>query len=75
MKKYSSYKPSGEDYIGDIPNDWECIRLGMLGVFSSSGIDKKTNDNGIGTEYLNYFITWCEFFNISSIFLAIVSDI
>jgi type I restriction enzyme S subunit len=54
MKKYSSYKPSGEDYIGDIPNNWECIRLGMLGVFSSSGIDKKTNDNEISVRMVNY---------------------
>ena len=54
MKKYSSYKPSGEDYIGDIPNNWECIRLGMLGVFSSSGIDKKTNDNETSVRMVNY---------------------
>jgi type I restriction enzyme S subunit len=54
MRKYSSYKPSGEDYIGDIPNNWECIRLGMLGVFSSSGIDKKTNDNETSVRMVNY---------------------
>lgn len=54
MKKYSSYKPSGEDYIGDIPNNWECIRLGMLGSFSSSGIDKKTNDNETSVRMVNY---------------------
>jgi type I restriction enzyme S subunit len=54
MKKYSSYKPSGEDYIGDIPKNWECIRLGMLGVFSSSGIDKKTNDNETSVRMVNY---------------------
>lgn len=54
MKKYSSYKPSGEDYIGDIPNNWECTRLGMLGVFSSSGIDKKTNENEISVRMVNY---------------------
>lgn len=54
MVKYCSYKPSGEDYIGDIPNNWECIRLGMLGVFSSSGIDKKTNDNETSVRMVNY---------------------
>ena len=41
MKKYSSYKPSLENFIGEIPSNWECVRLGMMGVFSSSGIDKK----------------------------------
>jgi type I restriction enzyme S subunit len=54
MKKYNSYKPSGENYIGDIPQNWECIRLGMLGVFSSSGIDKKTNENETSVRMVNY---------------------
>ena len=54
MEKYQSYKPSGEDYIGDIPENWECIRLGMLGNFSSSGIDKKTNDNEVSVRMVNY---------------------
>lgn len=43
MKRYQSYKQSGVTFIGEIPESWECIRLGMLGSFSSSGIDKKTN--------------------------------
>jgi type I restriction enzyme S subunit len=54
MKTYNSYKPSGEDFIGDIPENWECIRLGMLGVFSSSGIDKKINDNEVSVRMVNY---------------------
>lgn len=54
MKKYNSYKSSGEEYIGDIPEQWECTRLGMMGVFSSSGIDKKTNENEISVRMLNY---------------------
>lgn len=54
MKKYNSYKPSNEDYIGDIPSNWESIRLGMLGVFSSSGIDKKTNDEEVSVRMVNY---------------------
>jgi type I restriction enzyme S subunit len=54
MKKYSSYKPSGEEYIGDIPTNWECYRLGMLGVFSSSGIDKKTMENESIVRMVNY---------------------
>ena len=41
MKKYDSYKDSGVKWIGEIPSEWECLRLGMLGDFSSSGIDKK----------------------------------
>lgn len=54
MKKYSSYKPSGVEWIGDIPETWECVRLGMLGVFTSSGIDKKTNENEVPVRMVNY---------------------
>ena len=34
MKKYDSYKDSGVEWIGEIPSEWECLRLGMLGDFS-----------------------------------------
>lgn len=54
MKKYSSYKPSLENFIGEIPSNWECVRLGMMGVFSSSGIDKKTNDKETSVRMVNY---------------------
>ena len=45
MKKYDSYKDSGVEWIGEIPSQWECLRLGMLGDFASSGIDKKSKEN------------------------------
>lgn len=54
MKRYDSYKDSGVQWIGDIPSDWECIRLGMLGDFSSSGIDKKSNDDETPVRMVNY---------------------
>ena len=54
MKRYDSYKDSGVEWIGQIPSDWECIRLGMLGDFSSSGIDKKSNDDEIPVRMVNY---------------------
>jgi type I restriction enzyme S subunit len=54
MKRYDSYKDSGVDWIGDIPSEWECIRLGMLGDFSSSGIDKKSKENETPVRMVNY---------------------
>jgi len=54
MKKYDSYKDSGVEWIGDIPSEWECIRLGMLGDFSSSGIDKKSKENETPVRMVNY---------------------
>ena len=34
-------KDSGIEWIGEIPEDWEVLKLGKLGEFSASGIDKK----------------------------------
>jgi len=54
MKSYPSYKDSGMEWIGMIPTDWDCFRLGMLGVFSSSGIDKKSKDDEENVRMVNY---------------------
>lgn len=54
MNRYDSYKDSGVEWIGEIPQEWECIRLGMLGEFSSSGIDKKSNENETPVRMVNY---------------------
>ena len=54
MKKYQSYITSGNGFIGDIPEHWEPIRLGMLGVFSSSGIDKKVVEDEPMVRMVNY---------------------
>jgi restriction endonuclease S subunit len=54
MNRYQSYKPSGVEWIGEIPEHWETIRFGMLGIFSSSGIDKKLDDNETSVRMVNY---------------------
>jgi len=54
MEKYQSYKSSGNEWIGEIPNHWEVYRLGMLGTFSSSGIDKNSNENEVEVRMVNY---------------------
>jgi type I restriction enzyme S subunit len=54
MRKYDSYKDSGLEWIGEIPKNWECVRLGMLGSFSSSGIDKKLNDDEFPVRMVNF---------------------
>jgi type I restriction enzyme S subunit len=54
MQSYDSYNYSGVAWIGEIPSHWECLRLGMIGVFSSSGIDKKSNDHEVPVRMVNY---------------------
>ncbi len=54
MKKYPKYKDSGIPWIGEIPAHWEVKRLGLLGSFTSSGIDKKIKENEELVNMINY---------------------
>lgn len=53
-KPYPKYKPSGIDWIGDIPEGWKVERLANIGIFSSSGIDKKINEDEPLVSMVNY---------------------
>lgn len=54
MKKYDSYKDSGIEWIGEIPSHWEEYRLGVIGGFTSSGIDKKIVEDEPTVKIINY---------------------
>lgn len=54
VKKYDNYKDSGIEWIGKIPEDWEVIKLGKLGRFTSSGIDKKIVEGQSFVKIINY---------------------
>lgn len=54
MEKYDKYKDSGVEWIGEIPKHWEVKKLGILGSFSSSGIDKKINKNEPEVKIINF---------------------
>jgi len=45
MKRYSTYKDSGTEWVAKVPDDWQVRKLKQLGVFTASGIDKKTIEN------------------------------
>ena len=47
-------KDSGIEWIGKIPKEWEVIKLGRLGEFTSSGIDKKVEKNQPKIRIINY---------------------
>ena len=49
-----SMKDSGVEWIGEIPSSWQSIRLGMLGIFSSSGIDKKLKKDEVPVRMVNF---------------------
>lgn len=54
MNRCSDYKDSGIEWIGKIPTHWQQNRLGVLGVFSSSGIDKKSLEEERQVKMINY---------------------
>jgi len=54
LEKYSSYKDSGVEWLGKIPEHWEVTRLCNLGFFSASGIDKFSKKNEPKVNIINY---------------------
>lgn len=54
MKKYSKYKDTNIEWIGEIPEHWNYTRLVNLGSFTASGIDKKINDNEEKVKIINF---------------------
>ncbi len=47
-------KPSGGEWIGDIPEHWEARRLRTLAAVRASGIDKNTNEDEVPVMLCNY---------------------
>jgi len=53
-KRYDKYKPSGIEWIGEIPEHWDIEKLRYIGKFTSSGIDKKIKDDEPIVKIINY---------------------
>lgn len=54
MKRYPAYKDSGIAWPKTIPSHWQSIKLGRIGYFSASGIDKKSDPNELPVRMVNY---------------------
>jgi len=52
--RYPSYKDSGVEWLGEVPRHWEVTRARNHGVFSGSGIDKKTVEGEQPVKMFNY---------------------
>ena len=46
---YPDYKPSGVEWLGDVPTHWNVNKLGQLGIFSkgNGGNKEDAKDNGV----------------------------
>ncbi|HFG1073653.1 TPA: restriction endonuclease subunit S, partial [Klebsiella pneumoniae] len=53
-KAYTSYKDSGVEWIGQVPEHWEVKRLRHVGRYSNSGVDKKSYEDQQTVELCNY---------------------
>ncbi len=54
MQRYSAYKDSGFDWLGEIPAHWEVEKLKNVSTIKLSGVDKKSYDDGISVRLCNY---------------------
>ncbi len=54
MTRYDKYKPSGIEWIGDIPEHWEVKRLKYLADANPSNIDKKSKEEEQEVYLCNY---------------------
>jgi len=53
-KPYPAYKPSGVEWLGDIPEGWEAQKLKFIAENSPSNVDKKTREGEVLVGLCNY---------------------
>ena len=51
---YTTYKPSGVPWLGDLPKHWEVRRLSSVAEMRVSNVDKHTRDDEIPVRLCNY---------------------
>ena len=53
-KVYPCYKPSADEWLGNVPAHWEVRRLRTVADMRVSNVDKHTNENEIPVRLCNY---------------------
>ena len=54
LHPYSSYKPSGVPWLGDVPEHWEVVQLGRIGFFSKGSGGTKEDEVPAGVPCVRY---------------------
>jgi type I restriction enzyme S subunit len=54
IREQKELKPSGVEWLGDIPNSWDLKRLKYISQILSSNVDKKSYENEIEVLLCNY---------------------
>ena len=47
-------KPSGVEWLGEVPEHWQVVRLGHVASYHTSSVDKKTKDGELPVRLCNY---------------------
>ncbi len=53
-KPYPAYKPSGVEWLGEVPAHWEVRRLGQIGAFSKGRGGNKEDESQSGVPCIRY---------------------
>ena len=54
LHRYPAYKPSGVEWLGDVPEHWEVRRLGTVSEMKVSNVDKHVNEGEVPVRLCNY---------------------
>ena len=54
LKPYPAYKPSGVEWLGDVPAHWEVRRLRTVAEMRVSNVDKHTKEGELPVQLCNY---------------------
>ena len=54
LRAYEAYKPSGIEWIGDVPAHWDVVQLGRIGNFSKGKGGTKRDEVGAGIPCVRY---------------------
>lgn len=54
LPRYPEYKPSGVEWLGEVPRHWEIKKLKFVALVQPSNVDKKTEDNEEPVLLCNY---------------------
>ena len=54
FKTYPTYRPSGVEWLGEIPTHWEVQRLKSFATVQLSNVDKKATEGQLGVRLCNY---------------------
>ena len=54
LPPYPAYKASGVDWLGDVPEHWEVMQLGRIGIFSPGRGGTKAEEVPEGVPCIRY---------------------